>query len=118
VEAIVRQTWKVEGLDFSEVHPHWLIAESDGEPIGVCQVLLGKPVGRVEFLCVRDDVPDMTRGRAMKALYRTATETIRKYGGTIASGMVAFSNKPVKKWLKKRGAHVFDSGNILMWGTQ
>ena len=115
VQAIVGRTWPVAHLDFSEIEPYWLLAECDGEPVGVVQVLAGKPVGRVEFLCVRDDVHEVTRGRAMKALFNTTTTVLAKYGSSVASAMVAFESKSVKRWMKRRGAIVMFNGNVMEW---
>jgi hypothetical protein len=39
-------------IDWSDIHPHWLVADHLGELLGCLQLCYGRPVGRLEILGV------------------------------------------------------------------
>jgi hypothetical protein len=109
-------------LEFNDVHPYWLVAKLENETgkigpvIGAIQTLPGRPVGRLESLCYYPGLSDIDRTRVMAHLVSTGLATLKMDKATMASGMVAFSDKAFKRFLKKRGGKVLASGNIMAIG--
>ncbi len=94
----------VEGIDWSHVHPFWLVAEAGGEVIGAIQFILTQPIGWLEMLSLDPNLT--TRGRAMtvKALVGFGTMSLKAFGAQIAMGTVPDELKDYQRILTKRGA--------------
>ena len=112
---LARQSgFTVDGLDWSEVHPFWLVAERGGEIVGAIQIILAKPIGWLEMLVLEPDLSDISRARVVKALVEDGTTALRGFGAQVAMGSVPFELKAYKRVLKKRGAVVAFSGNTMI----
>lgn len=107
----------IEGLNWSDISPYWLVAIVSGEIVGAIQTLPGKPFGRIEILSVKQDLEPLVRARVVGDLLENAVAVIRMFGGQVASGLIPFRHKYYKKVLKKRGGLVLDSGNIIYMGV-
>ena len=104
--------FNITGVDWSNIHPYWLVVV-DEQIIGCMQVCPGRPVGRLELLAVDPELTHRQRAETVKTLLTTGIETLNKGGSKIAMSMVSFKQKSFKKLLKKRGAVVVSSGNML-----
>ena len=102
----------VDGLDWSEVHPFWLVAE-DEKIIGALQIILAKPIGWLEMLVLDPELTELTRARVVKKLASAGMTALKGFGSQLVMFSVPFAEKPYKKALKKRGAVVTSSGNVL-----
>lgn len=115
VESLVRAGgFGIEGLDWSDIHPHWLAAEHEGEIVAVIMVSIGKPVGRLEMMATREDLDHRLRAVAVRDLLMQGLATLRQSGAQVAMGMVPFDLKAYKRMLKRRGAAVAFSGNTMV----
>lgn len=103
----------VDGLDWSEVHPFWLVAE-DEKIIGALQVILAKPIGWLEMLVLDPDLAELARARTVKGLVTAGLTALKGFGSQLAMGFVPYEEKSYKKVLKKRGAVVAGSGNAMV----
>ncbi len=103
----------VDGLDWSEVHPFWLVAEREGEIVGAIQIILAKPIGWLEMLVLESDLSHRDRARAVKSLVTAGLTSLKGFGAQLVMGAVPFEEKSYKRALKKRGAVVTSSGNVL-----
>ena len=104
--------WRV---DWSDVYPHWIVADHLGELLGCLQVCYGRPVGRLEILGVDDSLAAPTRAFVVKMLLNTGCNTLREYGAQAASGIIPFNLKWYMRFLKKRGANTLLSGNLMLY---
>ncbi len=102
----------VDGLDWSEVHPFWLVAE-DEKVIGALQIILAKPIGWLEMLVLDPDLAELARARAVKHLAAAGMTALKRFGAQLVMFSVPYEEKSYKKVLKKRGAVVTSSGNVL-----
>ena len=106
--------FRVDGIDWTEVEPYWLVAENGVGIVGCLQVLPGKPIGRLEFLVVDDSLRHRERATIARDLGIQGYATLRLAGSQAASNMVPFNNKGFKRILKRRGARVMSSGNMFI----
>lgn len=105
--------WK---CDWSRVFPHWLICrEEGGAALGCIQVCLGLPFGRLEFLCVRNEVPRMKKAYILALLW-DAGERLLKMNGSCAYQSLAgdADGENWSKILHKRGFNTVMRGSIVM----
>lgn len=101
-------------IDWSRVHPHWLIAEYEGRPIGTINVCLGRPVTRLEIMGIDPEVSQRIRGCTALALTDAGSVIARQYGAEAISGLIPFDNPSYKRVALRRGWIVLDSGNLLL----
>ena len=108
--------WHVEGIeiDWSDIYPYWLVAEQDGVFIGCIQVLMSKPVGRLEFLAVRQDLSHPLQALTVRALILGGSATLKMHGSTLVAGTVPHELKSYKRVLKNRGAVVIGTGSVVL----
>ena len=102
----------VDGLDWSEVHPFWLVAE-DEKIVGALQIILAKPIGWLEMLVLDPELTELARARVVKQLASAGMTALKGFGAQLVMFSVPYEEKSYKKALKKRGAVVTSSGNVL-----
>ena len=108
VRDLIAQTGVMDDLlsmpiDWTDLFPFWLAAKDNDAMLGAIQVTPGKPIGRLELLCVKQDLPHQQRGEVIKALIETGTEVLRGQGSYVVTGMVSHEDKGFKRAYKKRG---------------
>ena len=103
----------IEGIDWSRVHPFWLAAERDKIIIGALQIILSCPIGWLEMLSVDPELSHIQRAKTTKALVNAGLLSLKRFGAQVAMWSVPFELKSYKKILKKRGAVVTSSGNVM-----
>lgn len=114
IHELVRETgFSVEDVDFSEVYPYWLVVASETEILGCIQVCPGKPLGRLELMSADKRLSGRDRAKVVKLLVTSGNETLRQGGSKLVAGMVQFGDSAWKRLLKKRGAVVIGTGNML-----
>lgn len=101
-------------IDWSDIHPHWLLAEHEGRPVGTIQLCYGRPIARIEILAIPESVPKRLRAAVVVNLIAVASQTMHQYGAQAVSAMIPFSLGSYKKAAKRRGWITLDSGNIMM----
>lgn len=112
-ELVAEGGFDVIGLDWTLIEPYWLVADAGEEIVGCLQVLPGRPVGRLELLAADDSLTHRERTIVIKALIEQGMATLKLAGVQLATGMIPFEHKAYKRLLKKRGAVVIASGNML-----
>lgn len=100
-------------VDWSEV-PGWLVSKDKDKVIGCVQVLVGKPIGRVEMLATDTTLNSLKRAQVAWRLIVAASAVLNMNGSQYASMMILFENKHFKRLLKKRGAWTIGQGNIMI----
>ena len=109
---LAKQSGFTVGVDWSEVHPFWLVAEDD-KIVGAIQIILAKPMGWLEMLVLDPDLTQLARARVVKRLASAGMTALKRFGAQIVMFSVPFEEKTYKKILKKRGAVVTSSGSVL-----
>lgn len=112
-ELVAEGGFDVVGLDWTRIEPYWLVADNGEEIVGCLQVLPGRPAGRLELLAAEDSLTHREKAMVIKALITQGLTTLKLAGAQLATGMVPFEHKAYKRLLKKRGAVVIASGNML-----
>ena len=103
----------MDGLDMSELYPNWLVAVIDGDVVGCIQVLPAKPVGYIDFMAADKALDSKTRVRVFKKFETQCYAVLKANGSQAATYFIPFELKSYKRILKKRGAVVMASGNML-----
>ena len=104
----------VPEVGWENIYPHWLVAKRGDEIVGCMEVLLGRPIGRLENLVVDKSLDNYARARVVRSLWFQGIAVLKQYGADLASYMIRFEDKSWKKILKKRGAVVMARGNIMV----
>lgn len=106
--------WTIDGIDWSNIVPFWLVAEQAGEVVGCIQVALSRPIGYLEMLAVDQRLSGFARHAVVNDLLLTGLGVHMKNGATMVGGVIPFDMKGYKRVVKKRGGRVIASGNMLM----
>ena len=101
-------------IDWSTIHPHWLVADHLGELLGCLQICYGRPVGRLEILGFDPSLEKDDKREVIEVLIRSGFKLLKDYGATASSSMIPFELKAYTRWLKRRGGVTLASGNIIM----
>ena len=99
----------VEGIDWSRVHPFWLVVERDGEVVGTIQIILSKPIGWLEMLSLDPGLSHRDKAVAVKALVQFGAMSLGIFGAQMAMGSVPSELTGYMRVLAKRG--VVDTGS-------
>ena len=102
-----------DNLDWRDIYPYWLVARIRGEVMGCIQVAMSKPVGYAEMLSIDQSVGHKTRALLVRELVLQANATLAKGGASMVAGLISFELKSFKRILKKHGAKVIRTGNVL-----
>lgn len=119
----VAQGLALDGIDWSEVAPYWLVAETEsgvwgagpGEAmiVGALQLCLAKPFGRLEMLYLDGALTQRQRARVGKALVGGGLLALKVFGAQFALAQVPHTLPEYKRLLKRRGAVTLSSGNMM-----
>jgi len=115
-DLVVQGGYNVAGLDFdwSDIEPYWLVAVVNGKIMGCLQLCPGKPVGRMELLSVEQGLGPRGRAVLVKGLVYDGMAALKFSGSQAVACLINFEEKGFKRILKKRGAVVLTSGNLLI----
>ena len=113
-DLVWRGGFRVDGIDWTDLGSYWLVAENGVGIVGCLQVLPGKPIGRLEFLVVDEELTHRERATISRDLSIQGYATLKLAGAQAASNLVDFKNKSLKRILKRRGARVMASGNMFI----
>ncbi len=108
----------VEGIDWSRVHPFWLVATPPrGERvIGAIQIITAQPIGWLEMLSLDPDLSHREKAMAVKALVERGLIALKVFGAQIAMGVVPSEMAGYERILEKRGA--VDTGSGHTWAKR
>lgn len=107
--------WSIDGLDWSNVAPFWLVASDAGKIVGCIQVALSRPIGYLEMLAVDTGITDGFKRQALvQDLLTQGLAVHHRNGCQMVAGVVPFAMKGFKKVLKKRGCRVVAYGNVMV----
>ena len=106
--------FEVPGLDWSRIYPHWLVAKIGDRIVGCVEVLLGRPIGRLEVLSIERGLNRREHATVLQSLIFQGMLTLRGYGAELVSSMIPFEDKAWKKVLVKRGGVITSSGHIVV----
>jgi len=111
---LAKQCVSVDGMDWEHTAPFWVVFDKQGETVGCAQILMAKPMGRVDFLCVKEEMSGSARSRVVKRISDEAVKLFRNKGVHNVSWFVPHNNRAVKKAVKRRGASAFSSGSVYV----
>ncbi len=111
-ELLTEGGFTVEGLDWSDIEPYWLVAEEE-QIIGCIQIILAKPVGWLEFLGLEPSLGKKRKARAMKALVSHGAALLKGFGAQLAMGTVPEDLESYLTVLRHRGAVVTSRAVIV-----
>ena len=101
-------------LDWSDVFPHWIIAEVEGDIAGAIQVCPGKPIARLEWLLIHPRYRHRMRAQIAKALWYAGLGTLKRAGAQMASSLIEFDDPGTKAVLEHRAAVEIGQGRIMI----
>ncbi len=100
-------------IDWSDIYPHWIVAEIDGTVVGAIEVCPGKPIGRLEFLMIGPGLSHTRRAKVTMQLIYAGMATLRQGGSQLCCWTVSFEQKSYRAILEKRGAETTLQANIM-----
>ncbi len=100
-------------VDWSEVYPHWLVAEIEGCTVGFVNVSPGKPFGRVEMLTLDPELGKSDRARVAKELGFAGLDVLKAFGTQVNIAVIPFKERSYKKILKRLKFWRIDGGNVM-----
>lgn len=95
--------------------PYWLLYCTP-HPVGCINVNPGMPVGRLEWLTVRDDVPRRVYACAIRDLCYAGMAALKQQGSQVVAGYVADQDVTWKRVIERRGLIPVESGTLYMRG--
>ena len=105
----------IEDLNWNNIYPYWLIAVYQDKIIGCIELLIGYPVGIMEFMAIDKTISQMQRALVSKRLVKNGFAAHSKAGVSATMACVPFHLKGWKKILKRKwNAVVISSGNIIL----
>jgi predicted N-acetyltransferase YhbS len=104
----------LDAISFDEVYPYWVVSEKDGEVVGCIQVIPAKPIGQLENMGVREDLPQRERIRIGRTLVYHGLGVLRAYGSKAVASMV--EDEKFQHVAEKRGWVATNRGAVMMRG--
>jgi ribosomal protein S18 acetylase RimI-like enzyme len=89
--------------------PHWLAAKDGKRVVGVCQILVSRPIGFVENLTVSPAADKRTRLTAVRGLMDQSMALLKSMGVEYVGGVVKSTNPRFARVLEKNG---FSTGSL------
>ncbi len=96
-----------------DIGPYWLLVETD-RPLGCIMVNPGRPVGRLEWLTVRPDVPKKQYAVACRDLCYAGFEVLAKGGSQFMACYIADHDQSWKQITERRGCMPVEHGTLMM----
>lgn len=119
LQAIMRQrnVPLAEWVNWSlPIGPFWLLAVKDDLPIGCICVSPGHPVGRLEWLVVRDDIPYKDFACAIRDLGFGGMAMLKSQGSQLVACQVDQSETGWQRVLQRRGFIPTSPGTLYVGG--
>lgn len=107
--------FQLVGIDFEDIYPYWQAVEYQGEIIAAAQLCPGKPIARMELLCVDPEVSHILRSLCCQRLYAGISASARAMGAKCVTGMIPEELPAYKKFLLRRGCKVVTTGDLILW---
>lgn len=102
-------------VDWSRSTYGWVVAEGPEGPVGVVQLLLGVPFGRMEHLSLAEGLSPRDSHAVMMTLVAWGMTALKQTGAQYVVALVEFGRKGWKRVLKKHyGARVTQSGHYMV----
>jgi hypothetical protein len=117
VQWLVSQTGMypyLDELDWSNIHPFWLLAIHNGKPVGTVQMLHGLPVGRVEFLSIDKRLNKTLRAKVAHALVHTSLGFLRQMGCQAEANVAVDPDWDWMNILHRRGGVAVAQGFLVI----
>lgn len=112
-ELLLQNEFTIDGLDWTEVYPHWLVAEDGESIIGCVQIILSRPVGWLELLSLEPALGRKRKARTVKALVSHGAALLKGFGAQVAMGSVPDGLESYMTVLLRRGAVVTSRGFMV-----
>jgi hypothetical protein len=100
-------------IDWTEIYPHWVVAEINGIIVGALQVCPGKPLGRLELFCTEPRLRPRHRVKVLRGLSSAGEAALLAQGSQIASGVIPFTMKSYRNIAEKHGWAKLATGNLM-----
>ena len=104
----------VEGISWEDIYPYWLVAEISGSIVGAIQVLLGRPIGRIENLCYDRSLRKRDQAAVVSGLVYQALAVLTLHGAQFASGFIPERFTEYLRVLESRGGESTGTGTLVL----
>ena len=105
---------ELNGAQWGQIFPHWLLATNGDDAIGCVQVIPSKPIGYLEFLFVRPSVSFKLRAIALRKLAIQGMATLYHGGAQYVAGIVDTKDKKYLGVIEKSGATPLYTGHLVI----
>lgn len=93
--------------------PYWLLY-CDPDPVGCINVNPGTPVGRLEWLTVRNDIPKRQYACAIRDLCYAGMMILKQGGSQQVAGYVSDQDASWKRVIERRNLKPVEHGTLYM----
>lgn len=104
----------VEGIDWTDIQPYWLVAEVNGTIKGAIQMCPGKPMARLELLSIDEGMRMILKGRLVKMLLLSACYAMQRVGAQYVCGVIPDRLASYRHVLEKHGAWRLSAGSMYL----
>lgn len=96
-------------IDWSRLEPNWIVAEGDDRVVAAMQVLVGTPIGRMDYLLLDPDLSKRERAVVTKRITDRALSLLKMAGAQLAGSYIGVNrDDQYLAVAKKRGWIEFD----------
>lgn len=95
--------------------PYWILFCAP-DPIGCINVNPGMPVGRLEWLTVKKEVPKRIYACAIRDLCYAGMSVLKQGGSQVVAGYVADHDASWKRVIERRDFYPIEHGTLYMGG--
>ena len=108
-----RGGFEIDGLDWSDIEPYWLVAGDRERIIGALQIILGKPIGWLEILVVDKELDHRMTAIAVKALVERGMTLLAGFGASAVMGSVPDDLRDYMDVIERRGGVTQSHGTLF-----
>ena len=102
-----------DGMNMQNASNYWLLAEKGKETLGCIMIAFAIPYAFMDFLCLREDLSDMDRGRCVSYLTHKADQMLGASGASFIVSAIPHSLKTYRRVAKRRGYRTASSGALV-----
>lgn len=102
-------------ISWDNIELSWLVAEKDGEMVGAINLSFGRPVGRIEMLCIDQTLPQRHKAKVAAYLFRKCREMLIDAGSAVVMSLISDEMKGFQELVARHGGVPIDKGALFIY---
>lgn len=100
----------LENADWTGIGRTWLLVESNDKPVACLAYHPGRPLARLDFLCVAKNLENLSKGRVVRSILDAAFAVCALHGSSFVSGVIPYDMPEWGDVVVRRGGKVVNEG--------